>query len=64
MATVTKYTKDYIVYLREEIEKIIDNDGGLNDAYNIDMSKYQHLDTFKELNRQNIAILFEQMEFE
>jgi len=64
MATVTKYTKDYLVYLREKIEEILDEDGGLNDAYNIDMSEYKHLDTYKELGRQNIATLFKQMEFE
>ena len=64
MPTVTKYTKDYLVYLRTEIVKILENDGGLNDAYEIDMSAYEHLDTFKELGRQNIARLFDQMEFE
>lgn len=64
MSTVTKYTKDYLVYLREKIEEILDEDGGLNDAYNIDMSQYKHLDTYKELGRQNIATLFKQMEFE
>ena len=64
MPTVTKYTKDYIVYLRTEISKIIEDDGGLNEAYEIDLSAYEHLDTFKELAKQNIARLFEQMEFE
>ena len=64
METVTKYTKDYLVYLREKIEEILDEDGGLNDAYNIDMSAYEHLDTYKELGKQNIATLFKQMEFE
>lgn len=64
MPTVTKYTKDYIVYMREKIEEILDEDGGLNEAYEMDLSNYQHLDTFKELAKQNIATLFGQMEFE
>lgn len=64
METVTKYTKDYLVYMREKIKEVIDKDGGLNEAYNIDMSDYQHLDTFKELGKQNIARLFNQLEFE
>ena len=64
METVRKYTKDYLVYLRAEIEKILDEDGGLNEAYNIDMSAYKHLDTYKELGRQNIARTFKRMEFE
>lgn len=64
MDTVRKYTKDYIVHLRENIEEVLDNDGGLNEAYNIDMSAYKHLDTYKELGRQNIARVFSRMEFE
>ena len=64
MQTVTKYTKDYLVYLREKVEEILDDDGGLNDAYNIDMSAFEHLDTYKELGKQNIARVFKQMEFE
>ena len=64
METVTKYTKDYLLYLREKIGEILEDDGGLNEAYNIDMSKFKHLDTYKELGRQNIARVFKQMEFE
>jgi len=64
MQRVTKYTKDYLVYLREKVEEILDDDGGLNDAYNIDMSAFEHLDTYKELGKQNIARVFKQMEFE
>ncbi len=64
MPTVTRYTKDYLVYLRAKITQIIEDDGGLNEAYEIDMSAYEHLDTFKELGKQNIARLFTQMEFE
>lgn len=64
ITVVRKYTKGYLVYLREKIEEILDEDGGLNEAYNIDMSEYEHLDTYKELGKQNIARLFKQMEFE
>jgi glyoxylase-like metal-dependent hydrolase (beta-lactamase superfamily II)/rhodanese-related sulfurtransferase len=64
MATVTKYTKDYLVYLRTKVEEVLDNDGGLNEAYNIDLSQFEHFDTFKELAKQNIAILYKRMEFE
>jgi len=64
MATVRKYTKDYLVYMREKLTEILDNDGDLNEAYEIDMSAYEHLDTFKELGKQNIARLFKQLEFE
>jgi rhodanese-related sulfurtransferase/glyoxylase-like metal-dependent hydrolase (beta-lactamase superfamily II) len=63
-ATVTKFTKDYLVYMRSEVEKILDNDGDLNDAYNIDQTMFRDRGTYKELNRQNVERIFNQMEFE
>jgi glyoxylase-like metal-dependent hydrolase (beta-lactamase superfamily II)/rhodanese-related sulfurtransferase len=62
--TVTRYTRDYLVYMREQIEKILDAGGGLNEAYRIDQSDFAHLDTFHELSRSNAALIFQQMEFE
>jgi rhodanese-related sulfurtransferase/glyoxylase-like metal-dependent hydrolase (beta-lactamase superfamily II) len=64
MAEVRKYTKDYIVYLRTKILDILDNDGDMTDAYNIDLKAYEHLDTFKELSKGNLSTLFKQLEFE
>ncbi len=64
MKRVTKYTKDYLVYLQSNIQKIIDDGGDQTDAYKIDMHAYEHLDTYKELGLQNIGILFRQMEFQ
>ncbi len=64
MTEVRKYTKDYIVYIRTKILEILDDDGDLSDVYNIDMSAYEHLDTFKELSKQNLSTLFKQLEFE
>lgn len=61
---VTKYTKDYLVYMRGEIEKVLDDGGDLNEAYKIDQSAYAHLHTFKELNLRNAARIFREMEFE
>jgi len=64
MQEVTKYTRDYLLYMRSEVEKILDEGGGLEDAYNIDQSAYAHLDTFFELNRSNAGQIFRAMEFE
>jgi hypothetical protein len=64
MAEVRKYTKDYLVYIRTKVLEILDDDGDLSDVYNIDMTAYQHLDTFKELSKQNLSTLFKQLEFE
>lgn len=61
---VTKYTKDYLVYMRDEVEKILDNGGSELDAYKIDQSKFSHLDTFNELALQNAGRIYRIMEFE
>lgn len=64
MAEVTQYTRDYLVYMRQEMAKVISQGGTLLDAYKIDQSAYAHLDTFHELARINAGLLFRAMEFE
>ncbi len=63
-AQVTKYTRDYLQYMRDEIGSIIDDGGELDEAYNVDQSKYSHLDTYFELSRQNAGRMYREMEFE
>ncbi len=64
MAEVTRYTVDYLVYLRKKIADLLENGGGLDDAYNIDQSAYMHLPTSEFLARRNAGQVFTQMEFE
>jgi glyoxylase-like metal-dependent hydrolase (beta-lactamase superfamily II)/rhodanese-related sulfurtransferase len=64
MSEVTKYTRDYIAYMRSEVKKILEVGGGLNDVYNIDQSAYSHLDTYEYLAKLNVSTLFRMMEFE
>jgi glyoxylase-like metal-dependent hydrolase (beta-lactamase superfamily II) len=61
---VTKYTRDYLTYLRGEVQTLLDEGGTLADAYKIDQSAYSHLDTFDELAARNAGMVFEAMEFE
>ncbi|MCK5917724.1 MAG: MBL fold metallo-hydrolase [Cocleimonas sp.] len=61
---VTQYTKDYLLYMRSEVEKILAKDGELSDAYKIDQSAYAEFDTFKFLARRNADLLFRAMEME
>ncbi len=63
LTTVTKFTKGYLVYMHNKVEEVLDNDGGLVDAYNIDQSAYRDWGTYRELHRQNVARIFKQMEF-
>lgn len=64
MAQVRRYTRDYLLYLREKIGAHIENGGDLADAYYVDQSPYAHLDTFEELATRNAGRVYEQMEFE
>ena len=61
---VTKYTHDYLVFMREKIGEIIDDGGDLQDAYEIDQTQYSHLDTYYELAKQNAGRIYREMEFE
>lgn len=61
---VRLYTHDYLVYLRRQIETLLDEGGGLAEAYYVDQTPYEHLDTFEELATKNAGRVFEQMEFE
>ncbi|MEO9826082.1 MAG: MBL fold metallo-hydrolase [Paracoccaceae bacterium] len=64
MAQVRRYTHNYLVYLREQIGRHLDNGGDLAEAYYVDQSPYAHLDTFEELATRNAGRVYEQMEFE
>ena len=64
MAQVRRYTKDYLVYLRERIREHLDAGGDLAEAYYVDQSPFAHLDTFEELATKNAGRVYEQMEWE
>ncbi len=64
MAQVRRYTHDYLIYLRGKVQEIIDAGDGLAEAYYVDQTPYEHLDTFKELATRNAGRVFEAMEFE
>ena len=64
LETVEHYTKDYLVYLRTEIGKLIDEGGTLQDAYELDQSQFSHWHTFDELAGKNAGRVFQKMEFE
>ena len=64
ISEVRKYTVDYMVYMRQEVERILEEIGGLEQAYKIDSSAFAQLDTFRELARINADRIFHAMEFE
>ena len=64
MATVTRYTRDYLLDVRGQIGTLIEAGGSLEDVHTIDQSAYRHLDTYDELSRLNASTIFRAMEFE
>lgn len=64
MAQVRRYTRDYLIYLREKVAEVIEAGDGLAEAYYIDQSPYAHMDTFEELATRNAGRVFEAMEWE
>lgn len=64
MAQVRRYTRDYLLFLRGEVGKLLDEGGDLEAAYEIDQTPFAHLHTFQELSKKNAGLVFEQMEFE
>ena len=64
MAQVRRYTRDYLIYLREKIAAHLEDGGDLADAYYVDQSPFAHLDTFEELATRNAGRVYQQMEFE
>jgi rhodanese-related sulfurtransferase/glyoxylase-like metal-dependent hydrolase (beta-lactamase superfamily II) len=64
MATVRKWTRDYLVHLRAKVAEVIKNGGSLDDAYRVDQSAYLHLHTAEELARSNAGRVYRAMEFE
>ncbi len=64
MQEVRKYTVDYLKYVRQQIAKILAEDGDLQQAYEMDLSAYEQLDTFSDLAKQNIGRIYRAMEFE
>jgi glyoxylase-like metal-dependent hydrolase (beta-lactamase superfamily II) len=62
MATVTRETRGYLLYLQNEATKLLDDDLGLDEAYKINQSDYRYLDTFEELATKNAGRIFQEME--
>ena len=64
MATVTRDTHDYLIHLKTEIARVLENGGSLIEAANVDQSAFKHLHTFRELSRLNASRVYLEMEFE
>ena len=64
LAEITIWTLDYLKFLRAEVATILENDGDLDEAYEIDQSAYSQLDVFDELAAKNAGRIYQEMEAE
>ena len=60
----TQDTYDYIVYMRNQVSKILAEDGDMQDALKIDQSKFRYLKVFDKMAGRSAQSFFSQMEFE
>lgn len=60
----TQDTHDYLVFLREKVAEVLDNDGDMLDAIKIDQSRFSYLENYDIFAKKVVQSLFEQMEFE
>ena len=63
-AAVDAGTRVYLEFLRGEVAAILEDGGSLQDAYEIDQSRYRDAHTYWELAARNAGRVYEQMEFE
>lgn len=65
LARARRETRDYLVYLREEVKKSIDQGEMQQDAEDkIDQSRFRHLANFELLARRNMSQIYLEMEKE
>ena len=57
-------TYDYLVYLRTQIGKLIEDGEPIEKGVNIDQSMFSHLQVFDQISKRNSQAIYMQMEFE
>lgn len=62
--TATFYTVDYLMHLKSSIERLLDEDEGLSEVYNIDSSKFKDFGLYRQLNNLNLEKVYKTFEFE
>lgn len=64
LAKARKDTYDYLVFLRDEVSRILDEGGSMTDAGNIDQSRFDYLYQLDTIGAKNALGIFETLEFE
>lgn len=64
LALATKDTYDYLVFLRDEVTRVLEEGGDMIAAGKIDQSRFNYLIEFDSLSAKNALWVFETLEFE
>ncbi|NVK00413.1 MAG: MBL fold metallo-hydrolase [Oceanospirillaceae bacterium] len=64
LETARRDTLNYLVFLREEVGKILDEGGDMQSVSEIDQSQFSYLAVYDELQGANAQRVFEEMEWE
>lgn len=57
-------TYEYLAFLIQHINQMLDDGGSLQDAANLDQSKFSYLEVFEQISRKNAHDLYTQLEFD
>ena len=61
MATLKRQTYDYLVYLHQQIEKIVESGGQVEDALQLDQSMYKERPVFEQAAENNARHVFDEI---
>lgn len=64
LATAQKDTYDYLVFLRDEVTRILNEGGDMIEAGKIDQSRFNYLKELDAIGAKNALWVFEKLEFE
>lgn len=64
LSTATKNTQSYLIFLKDKISKILDEDGDMLEASKIDQTEFNFLSGHESIAGKNAQWVFEKMEFD
>ncbi|MGB0867899.1 MAG: hypothetical protein ACPGSC_15410, partial [Granulosicoccaceae bacterium] len=64
LATATRNTYDYLVYLKEQVVAILESGGDMQAAVAIDQSAFHYLLNHESIAGKNAQWVYEQLEFD
>lgn len=64
LAGATADTYDYLVFLRQAVQALLDEGRGMEDVGQLDQSRFRHLENYEVLKGRNAQRVYEELEWE